>query len=163
MRLLLALALLVAAPAAAPAAQTAPDDRHAGYYYPPPQSFETYKARTAPLADSDRRRRVGFSVELAARMLQHPYPPDFVLFVKGEQAEKMIIVSLREGALDTIYRARAALAQMTLIARGSPLFAQLGVEDYFVFYDLCRLMGFDQITVSDGQGFAHQITLASPD
>ena len=52
-----------------------------------------------------------------------------------------------------------ALAQLTLVARGSPLFAQLGVEDYFVFYDLCRLMGFDQITISDGATFAHQIDL----
>lgn len=158
MRTALLFFLLLTWPAAA---QELRDDRHAGYYYPPPQSFETYKARTEPLGDSDRRRRIGFTVELASRMIQQPFPADFVLFAKGDQAEKMLLVALREGVLDTIYRARAQLAQLTLVARGSPLFAQLGVEDYFVFYDLCRMLGFDQITVSDGKGFAHQITLES--
>jgi hypothetical protein len=148
----LVLILLMAGSAAA-------QDRHSGYYYPEPGSFEIYEARAEPLVDSDRRRRIGFTVELAQRMLEQPYAPDFVLYAKGEEAEKMIIVALSDGALDTIYRARALLAQMTLIARGSPLFAQLGVEDYFVFYDLCRLMGFDQITVSDGAEFSHQILL----
>lgn len=157
MRVLLCMLLVaVAFPAGA---QELSSDRHSGYYYPPPQSSETYQARTQPLQDSDRRRRVGFAVEIAGRMAQAPFPPDFVMFVKGEHAEKLIIVALRDGVLDTVYRVRAQLALMTLAARASPLFAQLGVEDYFVFYDLCRMLGFDQITVSDGKGFAHQIAL----
>ena len=68
------LALLLA-PAAAGA-----DDRHVGYYYPPPQTIETYKARAETLEDSDRGRRIGFVVELTQQLLSNPYAPDFAVF-----------------------------------------------------------------------------------
>ena len=47
----------------APAAVRA-QDRHVGYYYPQPQTMETYEARADTLPDSDSTRRIGFVVEL---------------------------------------------------------------------------------------------------
>ena len=110
-----ALALAWASFAPAPAGA---DDRHVGYYYPPPQTIEIYQARAETLQDSDRTRRVGFVVELTRQMLSKPYPPEFAVFAKGDDAEKLLIVALKDGVIDTIYRARALLAMLTSVSRG---------------------------------------------
>ena len=149
---LLAAAIAAASPAVA-------HDRHAGYYYPPPSSTETYKARALTLIDADRETRLRFVVGFSQKMLQNPYPPQFVMFAKGEEAEKLIIVSLYDGHLDTIYRVRALLALLTSVARASDFLKQLGVADFFTFFDLAKLLGFTQITVSDGADFTHQVAL----
>lgn len=135
------------------------NDRHAGYYYPSPKSVEVYKARSRTLPDSTRERRLSFVIGLTAEMSQHPYPPQFAVFAKGSDAEKLIIVGLTDGSLGTIYRARAVLANLTSVARATPLFSELGVATTFTFFDLAKLLGYRQITVSDGKAFAHQVTL----
>jgi hypothetical protein len=150
--LALAGGLLVSAPAGA-------DDRHVGYYYPPPQTIETYQARADTLPDSDSTRRIGFVVELTQQMLSNPYAPDFAVFAKGEQAEKMLIVALRDNVIDTLYRARALLAMLTSVARATPLFQDYGVAEVFTFFDLLKILGFSQLTISDGDGFAHQVLI----
>ena len=84
--LALAGVLLAAAPAGA---QDAPGDRHDGYYYPTPQTIETYEARADTLEDSDRARRIGFVVEdLTHPDAQQPLPADFAVFAKGEAGGK---------------------------------------------------------------------------
>ncbi|MBT5413444.1 MAG: molybdopterin-guanine dinucleotide biosynthesis protein A [Rhodospirillaceae bacterium] len=136
------------------------EDRHAGYYYPEPQSNETYHARAQVQADSSRATRIGFVTELSNQMMQgNPYPPPFHIFAKGDGAEKMIIVASGPGMYDTLYRIRGLLAALTANARGTPFFQDHGVEDFFTFFDLARLLGFERITVSDGDTFAHQIFL----
>lgn len=154
---LLVLLLAMLAPAAH--AQERPDDRHVGYYYPPPQSLETYPARSQTLPDSDRVRRIGFVIELTQQMLNNPYAPEFAVFAKGTEAEKLLIVALKDDVLDTIYRARALLAMLTSVARATPLFRDAGVADYFTFFDLLKILGFTQLTISDGDNFAHQVTI----
>ena len=134
-------------------------DRHAGYYYPTPGSTEVYKARTIPTADANRKMRLGFIVGITQNTLNRPYAPKFVIFAKGEQAEKMIIVALGDNYIGTLYRARALLAQLTAIARTTPLLQELGLADFLTFFDLLKLLGFSQITISDGDQFAHQIFL----
>lgn len=141
------------------ASPAAAADRHVGYYYPPPRTIETYEARADTLEDSSRTRRIGFIVELTQQMLANPYPPDFAVFAKGEEAEKMLIVALREDVIDTIYRARALLAMLTSVSRATPLFQDYGVADYFTFFDLLKILGFTQLTISDGDAFAHQVLL----
>ena len=59
----------------------------------------------------------------------------------------------------TLYRARGVLAQLTARARGTELFRKLAVEDFFTFFDLAWMLGFQRITVSDGLAYAHQIKL----
>ena len=56
-------------------------------------------------------------------------------------------------------RMRALLAQLTARARQTPLFVQYRVEDRFTFLDLLKLLGFEQLTVTDGDTFAHQIEI----
>ncbi len=132
-------------------------DRHAGYYYPEPATSETYKARTLTLGEADRQMRIGFIVTLTNKMLSQPYPPGFAVFVKGAEAEKLIIVALRDDYLDTLYRARALFAMMTSVVRSSPFITEHGLQDFVTFFDLAKLMGFSQITISDGDAFAHQV------
>ena len=151
--------LAVVAAAFAAAAPAAAADRHAGYYYPPPSSTETYTARALTLSDANRETRLRFVVGFTQKMLRSPYPPQFAMFAKGEEAEKLIIVSLRDGHLDTIYRVRALLALLTSMARASDFLKELGVADFFTFFDLVKLLGFTLITVSDGEDFTHQVVL----
>lgn len=134
------------------------NDRHAGYYYPQPQSSEVYYPRASPLPEASRSRRLGFVTGITQGQLQAPYPMSHVLFAKGQNAEKLIIVALQEGMFDTIYRARAFLAALTASARTTPIFADLEAETSYTFFDLAVLLGFEQITISNGKTFAHQIT-----
>lgn len=134
-------------------------DRHAGYYYPPNATIESFSSRAVPMAEANRQTRIQFVVGLTQQMLAKPHAPEYAIFAKGEHAEKLIIVGLRPGSLGTIYRARAVLAMLTSVARSSRLFNEFGVEDFFTFFDLARLFGFAQITVSDGDTFSHQVHL----
>jgi hypothetical protein len=153
----LGLALLLAGPAAAQGGD--PDDRHAGYYYPDVTSAETYVARARTMDDTTREKRIGFVVAHTLGQAQRPYPPRYALFAKGGDAEKLIIVGLHEESFLTLYRARAVLAQMTALARSSDLFRTLAVEDYFTFFDLLKMLGFSQLTITDGDTYAHQVTI----
>lgn len=135
------------------------DDRHEGYYYPDVTSRETYTARSVTLPDSDRARRIGFIVGLTRQQLGQDYPPELAVFAKGEQAEKMIIVALNRNAISSLYQARGMLAQMTAVARSTEVFIQNRVEDTYTFLDLLKLLGYRQLTVSDGLSYAHQITI----
>ncbi len=155
----LLLAACILALAAPPTTAAETDDSHAGYYYPEPTSVEVYEARAKPLKEADRRRRIGFVVSVVNDTLARPYSPPVSVFAKGGEAEKLIIVSNVAGRLDTLYRVRAYLATLTSSARVTPIFRQLQVEDWFTFLDLAKLLGFKQITISDGEDFAHQIIL----
>lgn len=152
------IAMLSAAVGTAVAEEKKPD-RHAGYYYPPITSSETYEARAVAMADADRSQRIKFINNLTEQILSRPYPPEYAIFAKGDEAQKMIIVGRRPGAFNTIYQARALLATLTAVARSSRLFNEFGVQEYFTFFDLAKLFGFSRITISDGASFTHQIYL----
>lgn len=47
---------------------------------------------------------------------------------------------------------------MTAQARATPIFTELEAESTYTFFDMAVLLGFKQITISDGQSFAHQVT-----
>ena len=151
------IAILAAATLVAAQGMAAAADRHAGYYYPEPQSREEYRARSETLPDASRGARLEFVNELTAQMLSAPYPPQIAVFAKGAEAEKLIIVSLYDDGYGTLYRARGLLAIMTAISRRTPFFQNYGLENSFTFFDLLVLFGFEQLTISDGDSFAHQI------
>ncbi len=146
---------------AAPAARSEEpsQDRHAGYYYPAPSSREVYRARPEQTPEASRALRIGFVTGVAAMMAKRGYAPSYALFAKGSEAEKLIIVALKDGALDTLFRARAVLADLTAFARTMPVFGEFGARDRYTFFDLAKILGFTQITVSDGRTFAHQVSL----
>ena len=132
-------------------------DRHAGYYYPEPQTKETYTARSRTLAEANRAMRIGYVTGTTLQHLNRPYPPQIAIFAKGAEAEKLIVVGLVDGRVDTLFRARAIFANMTAAARQLPAFAQMGVQDSFTFFDLAKMLGFQQITITDGRDFAHRV------
>ena len=152
--------LLLAASAVCqePPRRVEPDgDRHAGYYYPAPESEEVYNARTVNLGDASRKRRIVFVTELTNQMMSNPYPPPVAIFAKGDDADKLIITSLYGNGYNTLYRMRGLLALLSARARGTPIFREFQVEDLFTFLDLLKLLGFSQVTVTDGDAFAHRI------
>lgn len=151
---ILGIALLTAVAFRAPA-----DDRHAGYYYPIPATSETYKARAVALPDASRKRRILFVTELSNQMINGAYPPQVAVFAKGEEAEKLIITALYADSYNTLYRMRGLLAMLSAMARTTPIFRAYEVEDLFTFLDLLKLLGFDQLTVTDGDRFAHRIVI----
>jgi hypothetical protein len=142
--------------AASPPSST--ESQHEGYYYPPITSREVYRARARVLADSDRTRRLGFVTLMLGQQLELSYPPQYILFAKGEQSEKMIIVGFGD-SFATLYRARAVMAGMTALVRDTELFHDLQVDDLFTFYDLAKLLGFKEIVLSDGSSYAHRVAL----
>jgi hypothetical protein len=133
------------------------ESTHEGYYYPKPQTLEHYVSRTITLAESDKVRRQAFIIGMTKQLLDGKYAPSFAIFAKGGQSEKLIIVGMVDGQLNTIYRARALLAQLTAVARATPFFQQNTQPEESTFFDFMKLLGFRQITITDGRAFAHQI------
>ena len=135
------------------------EDRYVGYYYPPPNSEEVYKARARTLPEASRSLRIRFVTGVTQQLQTRPFPPTAAMFAKGTEAEKLIIVALVDGRIDTIYRARALFANLTAVARTTPIFQEYGVEELFTFFDFAKMLGYTQITISNGRDFTHQVFL----
>lgn len=133
-------------------------DRHAGYYYPPVTVSETYEAEATPLTGSTRARRVGFITIIVGKMLAASYPPPYLMFVKGAEGEKLIIIGMGD-YVSNVYQARALLAQLTAQARTTEVFKEVDPELRLTFLDLLRMLGFEQVTVSDGKTYTLQIAI----
>ncbi len=151
---------LLAGLSAVEAADPAPPaDPHDGYYYPAPQSSESYSSAAEVMSDTSRVRRLAFVTGMTEKMFKDPFPPPFAIFAKGDQAERLIIVSLTDGSYNTIYRARALLAMLTAVARLAPIFRDAKVDELSNFLDLCKMLGFTSLVWSDGVGKSHQINI----
>ncbi|HEY7608196.1 MAG TPA: hypothetical protein VIF14_03110, partial [Alphaproteobacteria bacterium] len=85
-------AVLAAATLTASGASAQDRDRHAGYYYPPPTVSETFQAEATTLGEATRVRRIGFITIIVNKSLTASYPPPYAMFVKGAEAEKLIII-----------------------------------------------------------------------
>jgi hypothetical protein len=163
----LALGLLVVGAASAQdkkpvkpvAATTAGEDRYVGYYYPKPNAVENYESTLKMIDGVDRPQRVQFVTVISQGTLQSAYRVPYAVFVKGEKADRLIIVGLAHGELDTVYRQRALLANMTTMARLSPFFQEHTVAEDSTFFDLLKLLGFSSVTITDGDKSAHQVVI----
>lgn len=146
-------------PAAAATAPKADEDKYVGYYYPKPTATETYTSPMQTIAGAERAQRVQFATVVSQGTIQSAYRVPYAVFVKGEKADKMIIVGLQPGEMSTIFRARAILANMTTMSRLSPFFQERTIAEDANFFDLLKLLGFQQITISDGDKFTHQVNI----
>jgi hypothetical protein len=168
----LAVGLLLAASASAqtkPAAKPAPaaatpatppgEDRYIGYYYPKPTSTEVFESQMQTIATMDRPQRIQFVTVVSQGTIQSAYRVPYAVFAKGDKADKMIIVGLQAGELNTVYRMRALLANMTTMSRLSPLFQEKTVAEDATFFDLLKLLGFSSVTITDGEKMTHQVTI----
>lgn len=156
-----ALAFAIAAIAAAASSMPAKAqdrDRHAGYYYPATTVSESYDAEATMLTGANRVRRIGFVTILVNKALAAAYPPPYTMFVKGAEGEKLIIVGMGD-YIANIYQARGLLAQLTAQARTTEVFKEVDSENRLTFLDLLKMLGFDQVTVSDGKSFTLQIAI----
>jgi hypothetical protein len=130
---------------------------HEGYYYPKPQTLEHFVSSAIILPESDKVRRQSFVIGMTKQLLDGKYAPSFAVFAKGDQSEKLIIVGMIDGQLNTVYRARALLAELTAVARSTPFFQQNTQPEEATFFDFMKLLGFRQVTITDGKAFAHQV------
>lgn len=144
--------------ALAPSAGAQEKDRHAEYYYPAATVTETYQSEATTLKDSTRVRRIGFVTIIVNKSLTASFPPPYLMFVKGATAEKLIIIGMGD-YLATVYQARALLAQLTAQARTTDVFKEVDPDHRLTFLDLLKMLGFEQVTVSDGKHFTLQITI----
>jgi hypothetical protein len=148
-------------PATHPAPTTAStgEDRYSGYYYPKPTSTETFTSQLQGIAGVDRAQRIQFVTVVSQGTLQSNYRVPYAVFAKGDKADHLIIVGLQSGELNTIYRVRALLSNMTTMSRTSPFFQEHTVAEDATFFDLLKLLGFADVTVTDGDKIAHQVTI----
>ena len=153
---------MLAAAALALAAGTAPaadyeSDRE-GYYYPEIGSQEDFRRDLArPPAVPGRKVRTAFITQVTKAQLAAPETPPFVIFAKGAEAEHMIILATEDGVFRTLYRARAVLAQLTANARGTEFFVKNGIQSEATWFDLAKLLGFEDLVISDGASWSHRV------
>ena len=145
------LAALLAGPAMA-------DDR-AGYYYPAITSEEVFKRSFQNTPPADREIRINFITQITKAQLEAPDNPRFAIFSKGSRAQHMIIVALDDQIFRTLYRARAQLAQLTSNSRGTDFFINNDIQFSATWFDLAKLLGFEDIVISDGLVWSHKIVL----
>ena len=135
------------------------EDRYVGYYYPQVESEENYQAPLPVFQGVTRLSRVGFVTGLDQQQKQRPYPPVYHMFAKGGNAQKLIIVATEEGRYNTIFRFRGLLASMTADARTSPIFAKIGHVEQLNFFDLLKVVGFEELTITNGKDFSHRVII----
>jgi hypothetical protein len=139
--------------------QASGEERYVGYYYPKPTSTETYTSQMQAINGVGRAERIQFVTVVSQGTLQSNYRVPYAVFAKGERADHLIVVGLHAGELNTIYRIRALLANMTTMSRTSPFFQQHTVAEDATFFDLLKLLGFQDVTVTDGEKITHQVTI----
>ena len=137
----------------------AASDRHAGFYYPVPSAIEEFDSRMRRMPGTTRRMRNEFVTGIMDQIIQRPYSPEVSIFVKGDKTEKLIIIANLDNRLNTIFRVRAYLDTLIFFARTIPIFTRLQVDDTATTLDLLKMLGFAQVTVSDGDTFSHQIII----
>jgi len=141
--------LLAAAPAFA--------DKQEGYYYPPITSEEEFARSIITAPPSNRNVRVGFVTTVTKAQLEAPESPRFVMFAKGSDGRRLIMVALDDEVFKTLFRARALMAQMTSNLRGTEFFVDHGLTTAGTFYDMLQILDFESLTVTDGETWSHRV------
>jgi hypothetical protein len=148
-----------ATPAASKPAGAPTEDRYIGYYYPKPTSTEVFESSMQTIAGAERPQRIQFVTVVSQGTIQSAYRVPYAVFAKGGKGDKMIIVGMQQGELNTLYRMRALLANMTTMSRLSPFFQERTVAEDATFFDLLKLLGFKELTITDGEKLTHQVTI----
>lgn len=156
MRLLISIACLAVLLFGSPVAA---EDERAGYYYPPVGSDEVFEREIGQGPPTDRAVRVAFINEVTRAQTEEPSKPRIAIFAKGAEAQHMIVTALDDEVFRTLFRARAVLAQMTAAARRTEFFVDAGINLHATWFDLAKLLGFEDIVITDGATWSHRIVL----
>ena len=133
-------------------------DQRVGYYYPEITTTEEFQIRLGEdKSSASNNQRIEFVTELASRQRDRNYPPRITIFTKGHEARKLIIVAMDNEVFETLYRARAMLAELTSEARSTPLLRDRNMQTLVTFFDVLTMLGFEEVTLSDGKTWTHQI------
>lgn len=135
-------------------------DLLAGYYYPEITSQESFSRVLDIEFDATAKLRVDFITTLTRSSFESPANPNYVVFVKGSEAQKLIIVALDSEVFKTLFRARAVLAQLTSNLRGGLFRDDERLRVAGTFYDLLQMMEFDTLVISDGESWSHRVEFA---
>ena len=152
-KILMGLALAVAMAGGASA------DSRSGYYYPAITSEEVFQRSFQQTPPADREVRINFITQITKAQIEAPENPRFSIFAKGQRAQHMVIVALDDEIFRTLYRARAQLAQLTSNARSTDFFINNNIQFSATWFDLAKLLGFEDIVISDGVIWSHKIVL----
>ena len=155
--------LLRSAAFAALASTASAAEDGAGYYHPPVTSEETFVSdlKLDPERGADRDRRVNFVTTLTASQVAQPDSPPYVVFAKGDEADRLYLIGLDDQMFKTLFRARAVLAQMTSKIRSGGYFEGTGLRNQATFFDMLAAMGFESLVISDGSDWAHRVSLST--
>ena len=132
-------------------------DKQEGYYYPPVTSEEEFDRQLIDGPEPNKAAREAFVTLITRAQIQAPSHPQFSLFAKGSSSRRLIMVGLEDGPFDTLFRARADLAQLTAHLRGTPFFVESGFGAEATFFDLLQLLDYESLTVTDGKTWSHRI------
>jgi hypothetical protein len=135
-------------------------DTYEDYYYPKITSQEVFSRVLLTPPKSDKDVRIGFATSITQAQLAAPESPRFVIFAKGEDAKKLIIIALDDNIFKTVYRARALLAQLTSNLRSNKFLGKQDLTDEGTFYDLLQLMQFASLVISDGETWSHEVVFS---
>ncbi len=135
------------------------DDKREGYYYPEITSEETFERRVAKAPNAKKEVRTAFTTELTKGQLKSPTKPRIAIFAKGGESEHLIIMALDDDIFSTLFRARAVMAQLTSHARTTPFFKKNGIQFAATWFDLAKILGFEDIVLSDGKTWSHKVYL----
>lgn len=130
-----------------------------GYYYPEIGSEEVFRRDMIEGPPTDREVRVRFITQITKAQLAAPENPPFVIFEKGSESQHMIIVALNDDVFRSLHRARAVLAQLTANARGTEFFRETGLDTRATWFDLAKMLGFEDVVISNGVTWAHRVIL----
>jgi len=129
------------------------------YYYPQVTSEEVFDRSLGDTPPANREVRIAFVTQITKAQLVAPESPRFVIFAKGDDAQHMIIVALDDQIFRTLYRARALMAQLTANVRGTDFFVQNEIDISATWFDLAKILGFEDMVVSDGATWTHRVVL----
>lgn len=157
MRLIVFAAALAAALPGPASAQSEADDRYVGYYYPPITSEESFTRVIASAPPVTPEIRVNFITSITKAQLAAPEAPRFVLFEKGGESRKLMMIALDDQVFRTLFRARALLSQLTSNMRGTEFFRSQNLNVDGTLYDMLMIMEFESLVISDGASWSHRV------
>jgi len=159
MRTVLAFVLLFVATTASAQSLT-PDADQNGYYYPEVTSSEEFTRELARTdVPADRALRQQFLAQLRKDHAAIEGDRRIEIFAKGGEATNLIVIAMDDEVFRTLFRARAVLAGLTTEARAMDFFTATAIADRATWFDLLKLLGFEDIVISDGATWSHLVVL----
>lgn len=134
-----------------------------GEFYPKPKIRVSVTPKSSVIEGVSEIERQKFADEINRITDKKAGETSFAALAVGAENTVFLLSATSDGALDTKYRAKAAIARMTASARVAPILAETGLQDFFDIHDFLVLLGFEKLVISDGDSFSYEVTLSNSD